>query len=67
MIERAGRSAGLKFKAHPHMLRHGAGYKLANGGHDTRSLQVYMGHKNIANTVVYTELSDTRFKDFWRE
>jgi type 1 fimbriae regulatory protein FimE len=47
--------------------RHGAGYKLANDGNDTRSLQVYMGHRNIANTVVYTELSDSRFKDFWRD
>jgi integrase len=67
MVERMGRRAGLKFKTHPHMLRHAAGYKLANDGHDTRSLQVYMGHRNIANTVAYTELSDTRFKDFWRD
>jgi site-specific recombinase XerD len=28
------------------MLRHSTGYKLANDGHDTRSLQHYLGHKN---------------------
>jgi len=42
-------------------------YKLANDGHDTRSLQAYLGHKNIQHTVRYTEMSATRFKDFWRE
>jgi integrase len=35
MIERAGIETKLSFKAHPHMLRHACGYKLANDGHDT--------------------------------
>jgi site-specific recombinase XerD len=29
-------------------------------------LQAYLGHRNIEHTVRYTELSPTRFKDFWR-
>ena len=66
MVERGGAEAGLAFKAHPHMLRHACGYALANRGHDTRALQAYLGHKNIQHTVRYTELSPTRFKDFWR-
>lgn len=33
---------------------------------DTRALQAYLGHRNIQHTVRYTELSPTRFKDFWR-
>jgi type 1 fimbriae regulatory protein FimB/type 1 fimbriae regulatory protein FimE len=66
MVERAGIDAKLGFKAHPHMLRHACGYALANRGHDTRALQAYLGHKNIQHTVRYTELSPTRFKDFWR-
>jgi integrase len=67
MVERAGTEAKLGFKAHPHMLRHACGYALANRGHDTRALQAYLGHKNIQHTVRYTELSPTRFKDFWRK
>jgi integrase len=67
MIERAGTEAKLGFKAHPHMLRHACGYALANKGHDTRALQAYLGHRNIQHTVRYTELSPTRFKNFWRE
>ncbi len=66
MVERAGEEAKLGFKAHPHMLRHACGYTLANKGHDTRALQAYLGHRNIQHTVRYTELSPTRFKDFWR-
>jgi type 1 fimbriae regulatory protein FimB/type 1 fimbriae regulatory protein FimE len=66
MIERAGVEAKFAFKAHPHMLRHACGYALANRGHDTRALQAYLGHKNIQHTVRYTEMSPTRFKDFWR-
>jgi integrase len=65
MVARAGEAAKLK-GVHPHMLRHACGYALANRGHDTRALQAYLGHKNIQHTVRYTELSPTRFKDFWR-
>jgi integrase len=67
MIERAGVVAKITLKPHPHMLRHACGYKLANDGHDTRALQAYLGHRNIQHTVRYTELSPTRFKDFWRK
>src|SRR6266566_4299411 len=66
MVKRAGQKAGLAFQAHAHMLRHAAGYKLAGDGHDTRSIQDYLGHRNIQHTVRYTELSPTRFKNFWR-
>ena len=38
------------------------GYALANRGHDTTAVPA-----NIQHTVRYTELSPTRFKDFWRE
>jgi type 1 fimbriae regulatory protein FimB/type 1 fimbriae regulatory protein FimE len=66
-VKRAGQRAGFPFQVHAHMLRHAAGYKLAGDGHDTRSIQDYLGHKNIQHTVRYTELSPTRFKDFWRD
>lgn len=66
MIERAGKAAKIAFKVHPHMLRHACGFTLANKGHDTRSLQAYLGHKSIQHTVRYTELAPNRFKDFWR-
>jgi site-specific recombinase XerD len=67
LVKRAGQKANLPFQVHAHMLRHAAGFKLAGDGHDTRSIQDYLGHRNIQHTVRYTELSPTRFKDFWRD
>jgi len=67
IVARAGVVAGIEFPVHPHMLRHAAGYKLANDGQDTRSIQAYLGHRNITHTVRYTELSPERFKDFWND
>jgi integrase len=65
LVKRAGRKAKLPFPIHAHMLRHAAGYTLANAGKDTRSIQAYLGHKDIRHTVRYTELSPTRFKGFF--
>jgi site-specific recombinase XerD len=67
LIARQGERAGMPFPIHPHMLRHGCGYALANAGHDTRAIQAWMGHKNIQHTVRYTELAPDRFKNFWRD
>jgi site-specific recombinase XerD len=67
MVQRAGERARIGFPIHPHMLRHAAGYKLANDRHDTRAIQLYLGHRNIQHTVRYTELAPNRFKDFWRD
>jgi site-specific recombinase XerD len=60
IVERAAQAAGLGFHVHPHMLRHAAGYMLANQGVDTRLIQDFLGHKNIQNTVRYTQLSAQR-------
>jgi type 1 fimbriae regulatory protein FimB/type 1 fimbriae regulatory protein FimE len=67
LVARTGSAARIPFPVHPHMLRHACGYKLANEGHDTRSLQHYLGHKNISHTVRYTELAPDRFKAFWKD
>ena len=67
IVERAGRVAKLDFPIHPHMLRHSCGYKLANDGRDTRSIQQWLGHGRIQNTVRYTELAAKRFEGFWED
>jgi integrase len=38
LFGRIGARAKMQFPIHPHMLRHGCGYALANAGHDTRAL-----------------------------
>jgi integrase len=66
MVERADEATGFDMNIHPHMLRHACGFKLANNGVDTRTIQAYLGHKSIQHTVPYTEPAPTRFKSlFW--
>ena len=67
LLARAGEKAELGLPIHPHMLRHSTGFKLANEGRDTRSIQHYLGHKNIQHTVRYTEMAVDCFKDFWSD
>ena len=67
MLARLGQAAGFGFRVHPHMLRHACGFALSNKGIDTRSLQAFLGHKNITHTVRYTELAPGRFRDFWAD
>ncbi len=68
VVARAGQKCGIAFPIHPHMLRHAAGFKLANDGHDTRVIQAYLGHKNIQHTVRYTDMAPGRFKQFrWKD
>jgi site-specific recombinase XerD len=66
LVGKIGKRAGLPFPVHPHMLRHSTGYYLANRNYDTRLIQDYLGHKNIAHTVRYTRTAAVRFEGLWR-
>ena len=65
IVHQAGNIAGFDFTVHAHLLRHACGYYLANKGVDTRTIQDYLGHANIQNTVRYTQLSAARFEGLW--
>jgi site-specific recombinase XerD len=60
IVREAGTLAKLDVEAHPHMLRHAAGYMLANEGTDTRLVQDFLGHRNIRHTAHYTAISPKR-------
>lgn len=66
LLARLGEAAGMgTLKVHPHALRHATGFTLVNKGLDTRTLQAYMGHSQISNTVRYAALDASRFKGLW--
>lgn len=67
MIARAGQEAHIGLPVHPHMLRHATGFYFANTGVDTRTIQAYLGHRNIKHTVRYTQLAPDRFRTLWRD
>ena len=67
VVKQAGLRAGLPFPVHIHMLRHSCGYALINRGTDVRTVQQYMGHASINNTVIYTRLDAARFNRLWKD
>lgn len=67
LLRRYGELGGISVSAHPHMLRHGCGYALADLGRDTRLIQDYLGHRNIQHTVFYTATNTQRFMNVWGE
>jgi len=66
LLARAGTAAGIP-DVHPHLLRHGCGFKLVNQGMDTLSLAAYLGHRNVQNTARYAKMSAIRFEGLWRD
>lgn len=60
-----GKKAEIKIKVHPHMLRHACGYTLANKNIATKTIQDYLGHRNIKHTEIYTSRNPARFKGIW--
>lgn len=67
LFEVIGKKAGIAVKVHPHMFRHSCGYSLANKNTATRTIQAYLGHRNIKHTELYTEDNPARFKGIWRK
>ena len=65
LVRIAGARAGLGFSVHPHMLRHGCGYALANRGYDLRVIQDYLGHRDPKHTTRYTRTAAWRFDGLW--
>jgi site-specific recombinase XerD len=47
-------------KAHPHALKHSCGTHLAELGEDLLDIQDHLGHRNIANTKRYVEITSKR-------
>lgn len=59
-MEVLGRAAGLKFRLHPHTMRHTAATRLLEVTRDIRMVQEFLGHENIATTMIYLHVDVSR-------
>lgn len=67
LVKKYAIKSGISKKVTPHVVRHSFATDLLQNGADIRSVQMMLGHANIATTQVYTHVTDQRLREIHKK
>lgn len=61
-LQTAAKKAGITKRVYPHLMRHCCGAHGLETDGDLRSMQVFLGHRQISTTLIYTQINANQKK-----
>lgn len=67
IVQLYAKKAGIPLLATPHTLRHSFATDLLSQGVDLRTIQEFLGHRDIGTTQIYTHVTNKQLRDIHRK